>query len=83
MNNISYHVMSYIILPKAVQQQPTGCNSSVPTCQGWSHWLGLSHQDQSEIKGIQVETYGNLRFLVTQVYQIKINFITTSLLLNC
>ena len=30
----NFVTMSYIILPKAVQQQPVRCNSSMPTCQG-------------------------------------------------
>ena len=68
---ILYHII--FILPKAVQQQPVGCNSTMPTCHGWSHWLGLSHQDQTGIQGIQVETYENLKYFVRKVYQVKIH----------
>ena len=41
------------------------------TCQGWSHWLGLSHQDQTGIQGIQVETYENLKFLSHRCIKLK------------
>ena len=66
---ISYHII--FILPKEVQQQPVGYNSNVPTCQRWSHWLGLCHQDQTGIQGIQAETYENLKFLSHRCIKLK------------
>ena len=60
------HIISYIIL-HTILYYARQCNNSlldvITTCQGWSHWLGLGHQDQTGIQGIQVEMYGNLKFL--------------------